>query len=303
MPEISILILTKNENTNIGRCLESICSQRCESSLEVLLIDSGSTDSTLEIASKFPVRIVQIAPEDFHHARTRNFAASLATGNYLVYLAADAFPASNTWLNGLLSSFEDPRVGAVYGRHLPKENSKTERRQALETLYGASRILKEPGNGLHLGYRYYHFSTVNAAIRKSVWEATRFPEEIKVFEDVGIAKRILDTGWHIVYEPEAAVYHSHDYPIHMLFKRYFDIGVVYQRLGIWNLNSRKSVVRDGWQTVKNKMKLIGSGKNPLETASALAYDGAKYLGLLLGRNEAKLPVALKKRISAFRLFD
>jgi len=68
----------------------------------------------------------------------------------------------------------------------------------------------------------------------TVWAATRFPEELKVFEEVGIAKRILDSGWSIVYMPEAAVYHSHDFPFDILFKRYFDIGVVYQRLGILN---------------------------------------------------------------------
>ena len=67
-----------------------------------------------------------------------------------------------------------------------------------------------------------------------MWAATRFPEELKVFEEVGIAKRILDSGWSIVYMPEAAVYHSHDFPFDILFKRYFDIGVVYQRLGILN---------------------------------------------------------------------
>src|SRR5215469_7786030 len=116
MVQASILLLTKNEARNIGACLEAIYAQKDAGNFEVLVVDSGSSDQTVEIARQYPVRLENIDPEQFHHARTRNFAARLATGQYLVYLAADALPASDEWLSALLTNFADAEVGAVYGR-------------------------------------------------------------------------------------------------------------------------------------------------------------------------------------------
>jgi len=303
MFETSILIPPKNGAESIGACLAAIYSQRGVGPLEVLVVDSGSTDATLEIARCYPVRIVQIPPETFHHARTRNYAAGLAKGEVLVFLSQDAIPASDTWLAAFLSSLKEPGVGAVYGRQLPKAESGLERRSAFESMYGGARIVKMPMDGVGLGHKYYHFSNANSAIRRSVWETTRFPEELKVFEDVGIAKRILDSGWSIVYEPEAAVYHSHDFPLDLLFKRYFDIGVIYQRLGIWNDRSRASLWRDGWGAFKGKLFLALKEKRPEGTGSSLVKDVGKYVAIQLGRNERILPRAVKKKLSLYGLFD
>jgi len=301
--EISILVLVKNEGKNIDQCLGAIFQQVSRESYEVIVVDSGSTDGTLEKLRAWPVRLVCIPPEEFHHARTRNFAATLAQGKYLIYLAGDAFPATTGWLQALVDNFQDPSVAAVFGRQLPKPGSKIERRQAQATMYGDQKTVKQPGRRDNLGYRYYHFSTVNCAIRKAVWETTRFPEELKVFEDVGIAKRILDNGGSIVYEPAAPVVHSHDYPASILFRRYFDIGVIYQRLGIWDEGSRTTMRRDGWRLLRQKVSLLRRPQESLQVASSAFQDMIKFSGIVLGRNEHLLPLALKKRLSAFRLFD
>jgi rhamnosyltransferase len=302
----SILILAKNEEANIGRCLDAVFAQRGPS-YEVVLVDSGSRDRTLEIAAQYPIaRTERIPPEEFHHARTRNFAATLATSELLVYLACDAFPVKETWLAAMLAPFaEDPKVGAVYGRHLPKPGSQLERLHALGTLYGPERIVKDASMRSTLGYRYYLFSTVNAAIRREVWSATRFPEESRVFEDIGIAKRILDAGHKIVYEPGATVYHSHDYGSAMLFRRYFDIGVVLGRLGAWDSGStaKSTMRRDGLRILRSKARAALNGGGLVTAGRAILYDAVKYAGMLLGRNERRLPRVLKRRFSQFRLFD
>src|SRR5262249_9375005 len=155
----------------------------------------------LQIVRCYPVRLEQIPPATFHHARTRNYAAGLAKGEFLVFLSQDAIPASDTWLASMLANFGEPAVGAVYGRQLPKSCCNVERHHNLTTTYGDIRIVKEAKSKEKLGYRYYFFSDANSAIRKDVWQATGFPEELKVFEDIGIAKRILDSGKKIVYEP------------------------------------------------------------------------------------------------------
>jgi rhamnosyltransferase len=303
MIETSILIPTKNGAQDLDTCLAAIYSQKGTRPFEVIVIDSGSTDATLEIARRYPVRIEQIPPETFHHARTRNYGAGLAKGDALVFLSQDAIPASDAWLAAFLSNFNDPAVGAVYGRQLPKAESGLERRTAFAAMYGEARIVKMPMDGVGLGHKYYHFSNANSAIRKKVWEATRFPDELKVFEDVGIAKRILDSGWSVVYEPEAAVYHSHDFPLDVIFKRYFDIGVVYQRLGIWNDRSRASLRRDGWRAFKGKLFFSVKEERPEGIGSSLVKDVGKYVAIQLGRNERLLPRAVKKKLSLYGLFD
>ncbi len=304
MIESSITIITKNEGPNIGPCLEAVYSQKDVGPFEVVLVDSGSTDATVEIARRYPVRIEQIPAEAFHHARTRNLATSLTSGPIIVGLSGDAIPASNTWLRNMIANFSDPSVGAVYGRQLPKPGCTAERHGTFEMIYGDKKIVKDPAHRSGAGYRFYHFSDVNAAIRRSIWENTPFPEELKTFEDLGIAKRILDQGWKIVYDPEAAVFHSHRYTSVQLFKRYFDIGYTLKELQIWDApGTRASMFDDFRRLVRNKF-MGGQSNNGIGMAgTAILQDIAKSAGLLLGANQRYLPLAIKRNISAYRVFE
>lgn len=303
MPDVSILILTKNGADTISPLLHAVFSQKKVRINEVIVVDSGSSDATLQIAGGFPVQIEEISAESFHHARTRNLAASLASGEILVFLSQDAIPASDVWLQAMLENFSDPKVGAVYGRQIPKLDSSTERQDVLDAIYGEHRIVKDPSLGNQIGYRFYHFSDANAALRRSVWVATPYPEDLKVFEDLAIAKRILDAGWKIVYEPKACVLHSHRHSTKDLFKRYFDIGYTLRYLKIWNSPGIGfSMFRDARKLLRNKLnraRIRGSGRS----ASGLAQDVAKSVGLFLGLNQACIPLALKRHLSANGIYE
>jgi rhamnosyltransferase len=300
--ETSVVIPTKNGEAWIGACLEAVYSQEGVGPIELVMVDSGSTDNTLEIARKYPVRIVGIPAQDFHHARTRNYAATLTTGKYLVFLSQDAIPENCSWLKAMLRNFGDVAVGAVYGRQVPQSGSTQERHDALNTMYGSERLVKDASTKQSLGYRYYHFSDANAAIRREVWEMTRFPEELKVFEDLGIAKRILDGRWKIVYEPEASVVHSHNHSTVQLFKRYFDIGYTFQRLGIWNEITQNSMMKEMGKLMRKKLQGNGNGTRRA-AVGGIKTEVAKSAGFWLGAHERYLPVAVKRRLSAHHIFS
>lgn len=302
MVALSVLLLTRNGSADLEQLLPALRRQQDVAPFEIVAVDSASTDDTVRLLSRFGVRTLQISPEDFHHSRTRNLAAEHAQGDILIFLSQDAVPASDLWLKRLVSNFSDPKVGAVYGRQLPKAGSLVERRETLDVVYGANKIIKDPAHRNGLGYRFYHFSDVNAAIRRDVWEATRFPEDMKVFEDLGIAKLILDGGWKIVYEPDAAVVHSHHHSTVQLFKRYFDIGYTLKKLQIWDTpGTKKSIVRDAWKMLKGKIRRNGA-ETKTEAGAGIRQHIAKSFGLFLGINQAWLPHGLKRHFSAYRVF-
>jgi rhamnosyltransferase len=304
MLAVSILLLTKNDRRNIERLLPALFCQRGIQRCEIIAVDSGSTDGSLEFMRRFPLRLEQIPSEEFHHARTRNYAASLAGGKILIFLSQDAIPAVHGWLQAMISNFDDERVGAVYGRQFPQPHSSVERQDVLDTIYGDEKLIKDPTLPNCMGYRFYHFSDANAAIRREVWEQVRFPEDLKVFEDLGIAKRILDRGWKIVYEPNAAVVHSHTHSTLGLLKRYFDIGYTLRVLNIWeDPRTKGSLLRDGWRSVRGKFMRAVRNQGGRSAGHALRQDIAKSIGFFLGINQNHLPVVVKKRLSAFGVFE
>jgi rhamnosyltransferase len=303
MIQSSVILLTKNGRHDLEHLLPALFAQRDVQTFEVIAIDSSSVDGTVDLLRNFPVRIEQITAATFHHAHTRNLAASLARGRILVFLSQDAVPASELWLSALISSFDDPKVGAAYGRQLPKHGCSVERQDTLGALYGEKRIMKDPACRDGLGYRFYHFSDVNSAIRRSVWEALRFPEHMRVFEDLGIAKRILDSGWKIVYEPASCVFHSHTHTATGLLKRYFDIGCSLKALKIWDEPGiKRTMIRDCHKLLRAKLSRLGKADST-SAGAGLLQDMAKSIGLLLGLNQACLPSGLKRRLSAYQVFE
>ena len=192
------------------------------SNFEVILIDSGSKDRTLQIASEFPLRIISIDEEDFHHARTRNLGVSLSKGKYIVFLTADAYPINAAWLNELLEPFKNEQIAATYSRQIPLNKTNPIERAFLELTYPRDNrkiVLKEvlegdPSNFVLL-------SDVSSAYRKEVVE---FNEAIKFCEDQEIALRLLEAGHGVAYVPTSLVCHAHNYSIASLLKRYYFVG-------------------------------------------------------------------------------
>lgn len=233
--EVSIILPTYNGISYIAEVLEGIFGQRTDFSYEVILIDSGSTDGTVEAVASYPVRIYRIEKADFAHGKTRNFGASLAKGKFLVFLTQDATPAGPFWLQELIRGFAlDPEVACVFGKQIPRPDCDPITKRDMNLHFDSYSKTDDPhmqfleqseeswnryqANPLWHGFN----SNVNSALRKSVWEKIRF-RDVLYTEDQLMGRDILLRGYKKVYSPKAAVYHSHQYRkfVHY-FKRFFD---------------------------------------------------------------------------------
>jgi len=300
----SLIIAVKNEASTISHCLESVFSQELQCELEVLVIDSGSTDGTLDLVKKFNVKLMEIPAREFQHARTRNLGASITTGDILVFLSADAVPISRSWLSNLTAPLHgNDGIAASYGRQVPRDGASYNTKTALANIYPDEPLVKRIEDLPKLGLRTYHFSNANSAYLRSVWEQVQFAENLIVCEDVDTARSILEKGFAIAYVPSAAVRHSHNYGLRRTLKRYFDIGVSYQRMGLFRAgNVGRGIAKGGLQhaVAEAKGALREGGIGTLFTSTAL--NAAKYLGLSLGRVENKIPKPIKKKLSLYSNF-
>ena len=223
MAQASIIILTKNAGKEFEQTLKMIFNQKYDD-FDVLIIDSGSTDETLEISKRYPTKITSIKPEEFHHSGTRNFAASMAQGKYLVFITQDALPVGDNWLSSLLSPFSDSDVAGVYGRQIAYNSA-----NIIEKFFYSYFYPDEGFSISHLPENLEDFyidnvflSDVNSAILKDVWGKHKFNEDIIMAEDKDWAIQVLKAGYKLIYKPRATVYHSHEYNLTSVFTRRFD---------------------------------------------------------------------------------
>jgi len=199
-PTLSVIIRTKNEEKWIGRCLESVFSQKVDAEIEVVLVDNNSTDHTVGVANRYPVsKFINIS--DFLPGKALNDGIRASTGDFLVCISAHCIPQNNYWLDKLLFNVKDKeKVAGVYGRQLPLSFTDPLDKRDLLTVFGLDRKIQK---------KDYFFHNANSMIPRSVWERFPFDEEVTNIEDRVWGKEVIKAGYNIIYEPEASVYHYH----------------------------------------------------------------------------------------------
>lgn len=224
--DISIIIRTKNEEKSIERCLSDVFNQKSDYNFEVIVIDSGSKDKTLEIVEKFPVEVIKIKPEEFNYGKTCNLGAEKAKGKYVVYLSAHAYPFDEHWVENLARNLDlDLSMTGAYSRQIPHPESDPMEVRRIQEAYShirevwTNKSLTEK-EFLDHPARFVIFSNVSSCIRKDIWKKIPF-EHLTYAEDQDWAKKVLEDGFKIVYEPQSVVYHSHNDSFTQLFRRFY----------------------------------------------------------------------------------
>lgn len=287
--DVTIVIPTKNGGKQFESVLEMVEKQKTQYSYEVICVDSGSADQTVEIIKKHSYACYQIKPEEFGHGRTRNYGASKGTGEYIVFLTQDALPADENWLENLVTPMKmDRDIVGAFGSHIPYEDCNPFDKRDIEAHFKGFGVTNtiyyiDDWNRYFADEGYRHvmafFSDNNSCLRRSVWEKWPY-EDVDFAEDQIWVRSMLEKGFKKVYCPDAAVYHSHNYDVETYFGRYFDEYRSLYRLHHFiltrGLKSIRQLTNLQIENDQNYIRSLGLNQEEEEKWEKYAKKRAKY---------------------------
>lgn len=311
-PHASVLIPVKNGGPLLREVLEAVLAQQAPWPFEVIVMDSGSTDDSVQMARSLGVRVETVAPAEFGHGRTRNRLAELSRGAFLVFLTQDAKPANLGWLAALVAGCDaEPTVAGAFGPHQAYPQARPVTRRELAAHFSGfgqelaiTRLDDRERFATDPGYRQWlhFFSNNNSCLRRSVWERIPFPD-VMFAEDQTWALQVIEAGHAKAFVPQAMVYHSHDFGAWETLQRSFDEARSFNlyfgyrpkgSLAHVVASGVRLVARDaawlredgcrGWVWLKQTLRMSG-------------IEWARVAGQYLGTRHARLPASLARRIS------
>jgi rhamnosyltransferase len=297
---ISVVIPVKDGGADLERCLAGIAMQRVDEEVEVVVVDSGSTDGSPARARAAGARVHEIPAEEFGHGRTRNLGVELSRGDLVVFTSQDAVAHDDRWLALLAAAARSgPEVGGAYGRQLPHEHARPPERFFLDFLYGPDARVQRLGPDDELTFEATLFSNVNAAIPRSLLERFSFRDDLTMSEDEEWSRRVLRGGYALVYEPRAAVRHSHAYTIRTAFRRFFDSGVSAQHSYVEGDESRTALRRAGGRYAREELAWLWRSGHGRWIPYTVLYELGKFTGLQLGLRHERLPRSVVRRLGSY----
>jgi len=195
---VSIIIRTKNEDAWIGRCLDTIKKQTYKN-YEIIIVDTGSTDKTLEILKSYDIHLV-IYNEKYIPGKALNYGCREAKGEYLVFISSHCLPVNDLWLENLTKDIDDPHIAGIYGKQEPMNETNPFDKRDLILTFGLDRKVQ---------WKDHFFHNANSIIKKKLWDQLPFDETLSNIEDRIWAANMQKLGYCIVYEPSARVFHYH----------------------------------------------------------------------------------------------
>lgn len=316
----AVVIPTKNAMAFLPKVMKKVLAQQTPWTYEIIAIDSGSRDGTREyIRGLERVRLIEIAPREFGHGKTRNLGIEAADADFVAFLTHDAEPVDEHWLANLVATSEqDPRIAGVFGRHIAYDTASPFTKRDLDQHFQGflhhplivHRALDPARYESDEGWRQllHFYSDNNSLMRKSVWEAFPYPD-VEFAEDQLWARSIIEAGYWKAYAPDAAVYHSHDYSFTEQLRRAFDESRNFRKYFGYKLSPRpiQALIAMGsfvFQAFRQKVD-DRFGKVTLNHRLKRAGQRvALVAGHCLGANHERLPHSISARLSLDqRLFN
>lgn len=300
--KVNLFIPTLNAGVIWKEVLAGVFMQNYPIS-RLVIIDSGSSDGTLDMINEEICDLIQIDPKDFDHGGTRQMAVeTFPDADIFVFLTQDAILADSNAISVMIQAFEENHeLGMVYGRQLPHKNAKLLEAHARLFNYPAESRIKSLEDADQYGIKTISCSNSFAAYRKTAFfEINGFPSGSILGEDVLIAGKMLLVGWKLAYLSHSKIYHSHNYSATEEFKRYFDIGVFHIN-NQWIFEKFGRAESEGLKYLKSELTYTFK-HNPLLIPKSLIATWAKLIGYNLGLHYKSLPVGLRKSFSMTKAF-
>lgn len=219
-PVCTIVIRAFNEEKHIGKLLQGIASQSLKP-VQIILVDSGSTDHTVSIAESFGVKIVHIQPGQFTFGKSLNLGIEQADAELVVLASAHVYPVYPDWLEQLLLPFRDEKVALVYGKQSGCDTSKFSELQVFRHWYPDESDFDQVTP---------FCNNANAAIRKGLWKIHPYDEKLTGLEDLAWATWAKEKNYKIAYSAEAEIVHVHQETWKGVYNRYRREGMAFKRI-------------------------------------------------------------------------
>lgn len=293
--KVACIVPTRNGGNDLRALFSSLKNQK--QSFDLYVVDSESTDDSVEQAYSAGADVLKIPAEEFDHGGTRQLIINKLVGyDVCVFLTQDAELATPYSLAKLVEPFQDRNVGATYGRQLPKENATPFAAFLRHFNYPGHSIRQSLASIPFLGMKTVFLSNSFAAYRRrALQEVGGFPEKVILGEDVYAAACLVSAGWEVAYIADAECFHSHNYSIFQEWRRYFDIGVFHSDES-WILERFGSVGGEGRRFVIEELRYLSSEHKNLLLASLIRNAG-KFISYQLGKRERFLPCWVKRRLA------
>jgi glycosyltransferase involved in cell wall biosynthesis len=286
-PRVSLIIRCHNEEAHIGRLLTGV-SRQTQPADEIIVVDSGSTDATLAIASAFPVSIVPISSETFSFGRALNVGIEASTGDVVVFASAHVYPLYDTWLELLTAPFGDEQVALAYGRQQAPRDGRFSEQQLLKRWFPGRSVPRQ---------RDPFCNNANAAIRRSIWEEQRYDEHITGLEDLEWAKRAVAAGLVLAYVAEAVVVHTHDEDFRQVVNRYRREAIAHKQIYDEQGMTIGSAIRLGTANILGDIRSARvQGALASNLRDIIEFRSAQFYGTYRGfRQQGPVPELLRQR--------
>lgn len=282
-PSVSIIIRTLNEERYLPELLTSIQRQRSAFSYEVVLIDSGSTDNTLNIAERFGCRILHISRAEFSFGRSLNRACEVAHGTYLVLISGHCIPRDQYWLEHLIQPLVNRAVHYCYGRQEGTPSTYWSERQIFAKYFPETSAIPQLG---------FYCNNANSALLAETWKRYYFNEDLTGLEDMDLAKRLVADKGRVGYVANASVLHIHHETWRQVQLRFEREALALQQICPEVILRQRDVARYFTRgVIRDLLSSFPDKISPTTLYYILRYRFHQYMGSYLGNH-------LHKRMSS-----
>jgi rhamnosyltransferase len=289
-PSVSVVIPTKDGGQDFVRLARHLALMRERYGVDTLVIDSGSTDGTPEVAEREGHRVHRIDLAEFGHGRTRNLGVRMTEGEVVSFMTQDVLPCTPDWPLAFAGALADPCVAGAYGRQVPRDAT------TMEMFFVAINYPAEPlrfdpqPGGHHPRPGRVLFSNAFSAVRRDVALEIQFLDDVPVSEDQSWAHQALAAGYSVLYEPQAEALHAHRYTLRGLFRRTYLAGRALRMVGL----DRGASLPESVGFLAGEIAYFVRQGHSHRLPELLMYEFTRWAGFQVGRRGGRRGAALQR---------